>query len=349
MLTRAFTKPVKRSPRHEENQNVDQPETTIFYEYEDCLVGFMDDIPLVAAFNGRGSSWSPPPTMREVLRASVGVMGMSCLGMTEKVVFLGGRICAVKRFREVRLRRAEFGWRIMRTTEISRRCEHLVPVTAYLYSKRIKFVLCDYYPMGSLADLLAGSRQHGHTALDWNQRLRIVQDIARTIAFIHSQSPAYVKRMHLNVHGNIKSSNVMINIDFSACLSEYGFAQLAGRVEIPDMCQPRQGSQQPQYQLPHYVYSKELSQKGDIYNFGLIVLDILGGPEAVLDYKNCIVQKDGIRDGSIEFFEFLVEGKEKKHAVQLLEIGLACINQLDEERPSIEQILLSLGSVVSNL
>lgn len=161
MLTRAFTKPVKRSPRHGDNdQNVDQPETTIFYEYEDCLIGFMDDLPLVAAFDGHGSAgslWSQPPTLREVLRASVGVMGMSCLGMTEKVIFLDGRICAVKRFREVRLRRAEFGRRIVRATEISWRCEYLVPVTAYLYTKRIKFVLCDYFPMGSLADLLAGN------------------------------------------------------------------------------------------------------------------------------------------------------------------------------------------------
>lgn len=56
MLTRAFTKPVRRSPRHGDNdQNFDQLETTIFYECDDCLVGFMDDVPLVAVFDDRGS------------------------------------------------------------------------------------------------------------------------------------------------------------------------------------------------------------------------------------------------------------------------------------------------------
>lgn len=187
-----------------------------------------------------------------------------------------------------------------------------------------------------------GSRQYGHTALDWNQRLWIVQNIAKAIAFIHSQSPASEKRLHMNVHGNIKSSNVMINTDFSARLSEYGFAQLAGRVQIPDTGQCNLRA----YQFPENAYSKELSQKGDIYNFGLIVLDILGGPDAAPDYEKCILQKkEEIQDGSFEFFEFAVEGKEREQAVQLLEIGLACTNRSDEGRPSIEQVLLSLSGL----
>ncbi|KAB2632903.1 hypothetical protein D8674_029150 [Pyrus ussuriensis x Pyrus communis] len=121
-------------------------------------------------------------TLRTVLRGSVGVIGESRLGMTEKVVLLGGRVCAVKRFRKVSSEKRDE----------SEKCEYLLPVIAYLYAKRIKFVLSDYKPMGSLADLLAGNsytpgsaRQHGHTTLEWNQRLTIVVHIARAISFIH--------------------------------------------------------------------------------------------------------------------------------------------------------------------
>lgn len=154
MLARAFTKPNKRSPKHGENNIMSQ---SILEEYEDCIVGFMEDLPLILC-GGGNNFWvtSSPPTLREVLRASAGVMGESCLGMTEKVVFLEGKLCALKRFREVRLRKLELGRRIERVARISRNCEYLVPVSAYLYSKRVKVVLCDYYPMGSLADLLAG-------------------------------------------------------------------------------------------------------------------------------------------------------------------------------------------------
>lgn len=156
MLSRAFMKP-KRSPKN--GDNITRSES-ILHEYEDCIVGFMDDIPLVvcAAIKGYQGARSEP-TLREVLRASVGVIGESCLGITEKVVFLGGKVCALKRFREVAVGKREFGRRLQRVAQISGRCEHLVPVLAYLYTKRIKFVLCDYYPMGSLHDLLSGEHK----------------------------------------------------------------------------------------------------------------------------------------------------------------------------------------------
>ena len=98
----------------------------------------------------------PRLTLKEVLRASGGVMGESHLGMTEKIVLLKGKICALKRFRKVILKKNEFGRKIEKFARVSRDCKQLVPITAYLSSKRIKFVVCDYYPMGSLADLLAG-------------------------------------------------------------------------------------------------------------------------------------------------------------------------------------------------
>ena len=121
---------------------------------EDCLVGFMGDRPLF--FCGESVSRL---SLRETLRASVGVitvMGESPLGLTEEVVLLRGKVYALKRFRALRVRRREFGKRIERLAQVSKRCEYLVPVIAYLYTKRIKFAVCDYFPMGSLADLLAG-------------------------------------------------------------------------------------------------------------------------------------------------------------------------------------------------
>lgn len=92
-----------------------------------------------------------------MLRASVGVLGESKIGMTEKVVLLGGKMCVLKRFRKPSVGKVGFGKRVERFAHVSGKCNKLVPFRAYLYAKRIKFVLCDYYPMGSLADLLAGT------------------------------------------------------------------------------------------------------------------------------------------------------------------------------------------------
>lgn len=145
MLSRAFTKR-RRSIKDGEHTKFSRS----IHEYDDYIVGFTYDLPLISCEN-RGVQM----TMKEVLRSSVGVMGESSLGMTEKVVLLNGEMFAVKRFRKLIVGRSEFGRRVEKLAQLSRKCEYLVPITAYLYAKRIKFILCDYYPMGSLADLLA--------------------------------------------------------------------------------------------------------------------------------------------------------------------------------------------------
>ncbi|CAL5442675.1 unnamed protein product [Camellia sinensis] len=343
MLTRAFTKPRNSPSSKRDDEN--SCRSVSIYEYEDCIFGFMElDVPLIFCDEdddndgGGGGGLS----LRELLRGSVGVIGEGSLGITEKVVLLERREWAVKRFGKVIVRRGEFGRRIERLAQVSRKCQYLVPITAYLFTKRIKFVVCDYYPMGSLADLLAGARELGHTTLDWKQRLIIILNIARAIAFIHSQSPPQDKRLQLNVHGDIKASNIMINVDFTACLSDYGFTQLAKRVEVSDTWHRK-----PPPPSPEHIYSDTLSQTSDICNFGIIMLDMLGGPKAP-SRRNCIVEKiEDIKNGVCEFFEFSVEGKEKNQASQVLDIALACTDSSSDARPSMEKILSNLGNIIS--
>ncbi|KAL1806026.1 hypothetical protein DCAR_0831778 [Daucus carota subsp. sativus] len=333
MLSRAFTTP-RKSFRYGETSC----RSASIHEYEDCIIGFMDDPPLKNCNDVPGAIHL---TLREVLRGSVGVVGQSRLGMIEKVVLLGGQVCSLKRFREVSVKRIEFGRRIQRLAEISKQCKYLVPVTSYLYTRRIKFVVSHYFPMGSLADLLAGARELGHTALDWKQRLKIVFHMARAIAFIHGQSPSQEKHLILNVHGNIKSSNVMINCDFDASISDYGFVQLAERVKVSDICQVK-----PPLDSQPRLYIDSFSQKCDIYNFGIILLDLLAGHTSSESKNEIIEKKEEIKNGKCQFFEFPTTGKARKQALKVLDIALACTNNSPDARPSMEQILLYLGDII---
>lgn len=156
MISRVNTKPRRRIPWKEDDDEMRSGSIT--EEYGDCIVGFMNDVPLISC-GGNGAQMS----LREMLRGSVGVTGGSRLGITEKVVLLKGKVCAVKRLRRVSVGRSEFGRRVERLAQICNNSDFLVPLTAYLYTKRIKFVVCDYYPMGSLADLLAGQFFFLHT------------------------------------------------------------------------------------------------------------------------------------------------------------------------------------------
>ncbi|XP_058095986.1 probable inactive receptor kinase At5g58300 [Magnolia sinica] len=299
--------------------------------------GYMTDLPLTFC----GGPRFRPLGLREVLQSSVQVLGESGLGISEKIVLSDG-VFAAKRFRRVSVSKSEFRRRVERLAHVSARCEYLVPLRAYVYAKRVKVVLCRYYAMGSLADLLTGARDLGHTPLDWHKRLVIILHVARAISFIHSQSPPQEKHLQMNAHGNIKASNVFVQIDFSACLSDYGFVQLAERPEsvvvrpkMPEITDFAGKSSQ----------RCELTQKSDIYHFGIMVLDLLGGPTAPFQI-NCILErKEEIKAGKISFFEFIVEGTAKKRALKVLDMALSCTNRSPDARPTIDQILGVLREV----
>lgn len=190
--------------------------------------------------------------------------------------------------------------------------------------------------------LCAGARQLGHTPLDWDTRLMIILHVAKAISFVHGISPAQVKHLQMNVHGNIKASNVFIKKDFSACLSDYGFFQLAER--------PASRAVQP-HEMPEiadWAGSQRCgtpTQNWDIFNFGIMLLDILGGQRAPFQISCIRASKGEIEEGRVSFFEFYVEGRAKKQALQVLEIALACTNWSPEARPPINQVLENLRGV----
>lgn len=142
--------------------------------------------------------------------------------------------------------------------------------------------------------------------------------------------------MVMNVHGNLKTSNIMIDVDFNAYLSNYGFSQLA--IEVSDTRQQKTTSSS---QAP----PEPLSQKNDIYHFGLIVLDIIGGPKAMEWIQSCeFGRKEDIIVKEGEFFEFPIEGKDRWKVLKVWNIALECTNRSREARPSIENILLHLSN-----
>lgn len=131
----------------------------------------------------------------------------------------------------------------------------------------------------------------------------------------------------MSVHGNIKASNIMINIDFTAHLSDYGFAQLAEPMEVNDT-----GQVLPYTPPECHRYDETLSQKSDMYNFGVVLMDILGWPKAQGPQKK-------------DLFEFSLDIKEQRHAMKVLEIALDCTNIVPGERPPIEKIIYRLGTI----
>ncbi|OMO80864.1 hypothetical protein CCACVL1_12717 [Corchorus capsularis] len=149
--------------------------------------------------------------LEDLLRASAEVLGKGSVGTSYKAVLEEGTTVVVKRLKDVAVSKREFEMQMEMLGKIKH--ENVVPLRAFYFSKDEKLLVYDFMRDGSLSALLHGSRGSGRTPLDWDNRMRIALSAARGLAHLHVSGKV--------VHGNIKSSNILLRADHDACISDF--------------------------------------------------------------------------------------------------------------------------------
>ena len=104
----------------------------------------------------------------------------------------------------------------------------------------------------------------GRIPLDWTNRLKIAAGAARGVAFIHNSC----KSLRLT-HGYIKSTNVLLNKQGNARVSNFGFSMFTGPGPV--------GGRSNGYRAPEASEGRKQTQKSDVYSFGVLLLELLTG------------------------------------------------------------------------
>ncbi|TVU45403.1 hypothetical protein EJB05_04890 [Eragrostis curvula] len=278
-----------------------------------------------------------PFDLEDLLRASAEVLGKGAFGTTYKAVLESGATVAVKRLKDVTLSEPEFRDRIAEIGELQH--EFIVPLRAYYYSKDEKLLVYDFMPMGSLSAVLHGNRGSGRTPLNWEIRSSIALAAARGVEYIHSTSSTAS-------HGNIKSSNVLLGKSYQARVSDNGLTTLVGPSSAP--------SRTTGYRAPEVTDSRRVSQKADVYSFGVLLLELLTGKapsQAALNDEGVDlprwVQSVVRSEWTSEVFdmELLRHQNVEEQMVQLLQLAIDCVAQVPEARPSMAHVVMRIEEI----
>ncbi|XP_010932563.2 probable inactive receptor kinase At1g48480 [Elaeis guineensis] len=275
--------------------------------------------------------------LEDLLRASAEVLGKGTTGTTYKAMLEMGMVVAVKRLKDVNLPEKEFREKIGAIGAMDH--QNLVPLQAFYYSRDEKLLIYDYMPMGSLSSLLHGNRVSGRTPLDWETRSGIALDAARGIEYIHSMGPGVS-------HGNIKSSNILLGKSLDAHVSEHGLANLVGPSSTPNRAAG--------YLAPEVTDVRKASQKGDVYSFGVLLLELLSGKAPAQAFLN----EEGIdlprwvqsvvrEEWTSEVFdlELLRYQNVEEEMVQLLQLAVDCAAQYPDSRPSMSEVVVRIEEI----
>ncbi|EYU44428.1 hypothetical protein MIMGU_mgv1a020457mg, partial [Erythranthe guttata] len=268
-------------------------------------------------------------TLEQLMRASAELLGRGTIGTTYKAVMANQLIVTVKRLDACKtaVTSGEEFEQHMESVGVLRH-PNLVPVRAYFQAKQERLIVLDYQPNGSLFNLIHGSRSTRAKPLHWTSCLKIAEDVAQGLAYIHQASKT--------IHGNLKSSNVLLGSDFEACITDYCLAMLA--IDTSSEDDPDNASH---YRAPEIRKSaKRATAKSDVYAFGVLVLELLTGKPP--RQHPCLAPPDmpdwvrAMRDDDSE---------DDMRLRMLVEVASFCSLSSPEQRPTMWQVLKMITNI----
>eukprot|EP00250_Pteridium_aquilinum_P013221 c21209_g1_i1 orf=545-3679(-) len=290
-------------------------------------------------------------TGEELSRAPAEVLGRSSHGTSYKATLDNGHVLTVKWLREgLAKSKREFAREANKFAKV--RHPNLIPLRGYYWGPREheKLILSDFVSTRSLAGHLADKTGQRFTPLSWEQRLVIAVDIARGLAYLHDER-------HLP-HGNLKATNVLIDeATSSARLADYGLHQLMTSEGTANQIL---NAGALGYRAPELASMKKPkpSFKGDIYAFGVLMLELLTGQGAgdiISGQSGAVDLTDWVKMLASEVrafdcFDPMLVGvgraQEPPTGVEeMLALALKCISQQPTERPAVRLIYEELAAI----
>ncbi|XP_047966850.1 LRR receptor-like serine/threonine-protein kinase FEI 1 [Salvia hispanica] len=268
------------------------------------------------------------------------VIGAGGFGTVYKLAMDDGNIFALKRIVKVN---EGFDRFFERELEILGSIKHkyLVNLRGYCNSPTSKLLIYDFLSGGSLDEALHERADQ----LDWEVRLNVIMGAAKGLAYLHHDCSPRI------IHRDIKSSNILLDGNFDARVSDFGLAKLLEDEEshITTIVAGTFG-----YLAPEYMQSGRATEKTDVYSFGVLVLEIVSGKRPtdasfiekglnIVGWLNFLVSEQRQR----EIVDPHCEGVQTESLDAILSIAIQCVSSLPEDRPTIHRVVQVLESEVT--
>ncbi|KAH9698939.1 putative LRR receptor-like serine/threonine-protein kinase [Citrus sinensis] len=207
------------------------------------------------------------------------------------------------------------------------------------YSKKdLNLLIYEYMEKGSLERALFDA--NSSTRLDWPTRVRICHGIAKGLKYLHEDNPS-----RKIVHRNIKPSNILLDGNLNAKVSDLGLAKLYDE-ENPYKFIQEKGT--VVYMAPEYAMRKAITEKVDVFSFGIVLLEIISGQtnakyeanqetEFLLD--TAIVLHSKGRLSELVDKQMPNEHVVMKQAKIILELAMRCVDQSPTLRPTMSEVV----------
>nr|GEV99258.1 MDIS1-interacting receptor like kinase 2-like [Tanacetum cinerariifolium] len=172
--------------------------------------------------------------------------------------------------------------------------------------------------------------------VDWMKRVNIIKDIAHAIAYMHHDCNPPI------VHRDISSNNILLNSEMKGFVADFGAARLLD----PDSSNQTVFAGTVGYIAPELAYSMIMSEKCDVFSFGVVALEIIGGkhPGELLSSLNYSTSHgtmlENILDKRLSYpTDRLIENE----IIRVGHVALSCVLTDPKARPTMREVSRELS------
>ncbi|XP_022143777.1 probable serine/threonine-protein kinase PBL19 [Momordica charantia] len=206
-----------------------------------------------------------------------------------------------------------------------------------------RLLVYEFLPHGSVEDHLSNRAE---TPLSWAMRLRIAQDAARGLTYLHEELDVQI------IFRDFKSSNILLDEQWNAKLSDFGLARLGPPEGFTHVSTAVVGTMG--YAAPEYVQTGRLTSKTDVWSYGVFLYELITGRHPIDRNRPKSEQKllEWVKPylTDIKKFQLILDPrlKGKSHlrsAYKLSNVANRCLVRNPKNRPKMSEILEMVSQI----
>ncbi|GFP90555.1 tyrosine-sulfated glycopeptide receptor 1 [Phtheirospermum japonicum] len=286
-------------------------------------------------------------TIADILKATdnfnqANIIGCGGFGLVFKATLSDGSKVAIKKLSgDTGLMEREFKAEVEALSTAQHK--NIVTLQGYCLHDGYRLLIYSYMENGSL-DYWLHERPNGPSGLNWPARLKIAQGASDGVAYMHETCEPHI------VHRDLKSSNILLDRDFEAHVADFGLARL---IMPYDTHVSTELVGTLGYIPPEYSQSWMATLRGDMYSFGVVMLELLTGKRPVEVFKarmsrDLVVWVQEMRNEGRgdEIFDPILRGKGfEDEMARVLDVACMCVRQNPLDRPTIKEVVDWLKNV----
>ncbi|XP_066376757.1 putative wall-associated receptor kinase-like 16 [Miscanthus floridulus] len=264
------------------------------------------------------------------------ILGRGGHGTVYKGLLKDGSLIAVKRCVSMtsEQQKKEFGKEMLILSQINHK--NIVKLLGCCLEVEVPMLVYEFIPNGTLFQFIHGD--NGSRNIPFSTRIRIALESALALSYLHSWASPPI------LHGGVKSSNILLDENYEAKVSDFGASILApaDKSQFMTLVQGTCG-----YLDPEYMQTCQLTDKSDVYSFGVVLLELLTGSTAFnlegpenerslsLRFLNAM-KEDKLVD--IIDSRIKADGSDNGLLEEVAELARQCLDMIGERRPAMRDV-----------